>query len=154
QSVSSVELAGQPDLNLDEVMPLVAQHSSENFSVEKVDQTIAALRQYGKFTDVQLDLRPEQDGVRVDFILQPAIYFGIYQFPGAQRFSYAQLVQAANYVQQEPYSTIDIQKARESILTFLRRNGYFQSEVTPEVQVDKANNLANVNFRVKLNRLA
>jgi outer membrane protein assembly factor BamA len=154
QSVSSVELAGQPDLNLDEVMPLVAQQGGEDFSVQKVDQTIAALRRYGKFTDVQLDLRPEQDGVRVVFILQPAIYFGMYQFPGAERFSYARLVQAANYVQQEPFSPVDIQKARESVLTFLRRNGYFQSEVTPEVQIDKANNLANVNFRVKLNRLA
>src|SRR5207237_5428222 len=35
-----------------------------------------------------------------------------------------------------------------------RRNGYFQSEVNPEVQVDKTNGLANVNFRVKLNKLA
>jgi hypothetical protein len=46
-----------------------------------------------------LDLRPEQDGVRVVFILQPAIYFGMYQFPGAERFSYARLIQVANYVQ-------------------------------------------------------
>src|SRR5262245_2141747 len=59
QTVSSVELAGQPDLNVDELMPLVAQRSGEDFSIPKIDQTIAALRSSGKFKDVQLDLRPE-----------------------------------------------------------------------------------------------
>src|SRR6185295_9775462 len=122
QTVSSVELAGQPDLNVDEWMPLVAQRSGEDFSIPKIDRTVAALQRTGKFKDVQLDLRPEQDGVRVVFILQPAIYFGMYQFPGAEQFSYARLVQVANYVQQEPYSPIDIQKAQESLLAFLRRN--------------------------------
>ena len=38
--------------------------------------------------------------------------------------------------------------------TFLQRNGYFEAEVTPDVEFDQTNNLANVNFRVKLNRLA
>jgi outer membrane protein insertion porin family len=154
QNVSSVELAGQPDLNVEEMMPLVAQRSGEEFSGSKIEQTLATLQGTGKFKDVQLDLRPEQEGVRVVFVLQPAIYFGMYQFPGAERFPYSRLILAANYVQQEPYSSIDIQKARESLLTFLQRNGYFRAEVMPEVEVDKANGLANVNFRVKLNKLA
>src|SRR6185295_10165296 len=119
QTVSSVELAGQPDLNVDEWIPLVAQRNGEDFSIPKIDQSIEALQRSGKFKDVQLDLRPEQDGVRVVFILQPAIYFGMYQFPGAERFPYARLIQVANYVQQEPYSSIDVQKAKESLLTFL-----------------------------------
>jgi outer membrane protein assembly factor BamA len=154
QTVSSVELAGQPDLNVDELASLVAQHNGEDFSVAKIDETVAALLRTNKFTDVQIDLRPEQDGVRVVFILQPAIYFGLYEFPGAERFSYSRLIQASNYVQQEPYSKIDIDKAQQSLLVFLQRNGYFQAEVDPIVQVDKVNGLANVSFKVKLNRLA
>src|SRR5262249_20173905 len=98
QKISSVELAGQPDLNVDETMRLVAQHGGEEFSVEKIEQTIDALQRTGKFKDVQLELRPEQDGVRVMFVLQPAIYFGMYQFPGAERFPYARLILAASYV--------------------------------------------------------
>src|SRR5215831_10745149 len=139
QNISSVELAGQPDLNADEMMPIVAVRSGEDFSTSKIEQTLDALRRTGKFKDVQLDLRPEQEGVRVVFVLQPAIYFGMYQFPGAERFPYNRLILAANYIPQEPYSSIDIQKARESVLMFLQRNGYFQAEVQPEVQVDKTN---------------
>src|SRR5437867_2409749 len=150
QDVSAVELAGRPDLNVAEFMRLVPQRPGEPFSANKIEQSIAALKATGRFQDIQLDLRPEQNGVVVIFVLQPAVYFGMYQFPGAEQFPYARLLQVANYVQQEPFSRIDIQKSQESLLAFLRRNGYFQAEVNPEVQVDKANGLANVNFRVKL----
>jgi outer membrane protein insertion porin family len=153
QKVSSVELAGQPDLNVDEMMPLIVQRSGEDFSVEKIEQTIAALKGTG-FKDVQLELRPEQEGLRVIFVLQPAVYFGMYRFPGAERFPYARLIIAASYVPQEPFSLIEIQKAQASLLTFLRRNGYFHAEVKPEVEVDQTTRLANVNFHVTLNQLA
>ena len=154
QKISSLELAGQPDLNLDEMMPVMMVHTGEDFSAAKVEQTVNALRRSGEFEDVQLDLRSEQEGVRVVFVLQPAIYFGTYQFPGAERFPYSRLILATNYVPQEPYSSIDIRKAQESLLVFLQRNGYFEAEVQPQVQVDKAKRLANVNFNVKLKRVA
>ena len=154
EKVSSVELAGQPDLNAADFMPLIEQHGGEAFSAAKIDQSIAALQRTGKFRDVQLDLRPEQEGVRVMFVLQPAVYFGTYQFSGAEDFPYTRLLQVANYSPQEPYSPVDIEKGEESIQTFLHRNGYFQSEVHPEVHVDEATGLANVDFQIKLNRLA
>src|SRR5262245_11590985 len=58
QKVSSVELAGQPDLNKNEMMPLVALRDGDDLSAPKIDQTVEALRHSGKFTDVQVDLRP------------------------------------------------------------------------------------------------
>src|SRR5262249_12634561 len=98
QTVSSVELAGQPDLNVDEMMPLISQHGGDDFSADKITESIDAIRRTGNFKDVELDVRPEQGGVRVTFILQPAIYFGMYKFPGAERFPYNRLIVAANYV--------------------------------------------------------
>src|SRR5262249_12737668 len=154
EKVSAVELAGQPDLNPNDWADVIALRSGDTLSTAKIDQTIAALRKSGKFKDVELDIRPERDGGRLSFILEPAIYFGVYQFPGAERFSYSRLILAANYAPQEPFSSLDIQNAKESLLTFLRRNGYFLAEVSPEVQVDRTNGLANVDFRVTLNRLA
>src|SRR5262249_1272534 len=64
------------------------------------------------------------------------------------------LMQATNYVQQEPYSALDIERAQQSLLTFLRRNGYFAARVTPEVEVDQTKGLADVRFRVDLNKIA
>jgi outer membrane protein insertion porin family len=154
QTVSSVELAGRPDLNGDEFTRLIAQRAGEKFSADKIDQSIIALQRTGQFQDIQVDLRPELDGVRVVFIPQPAVYFGMYQFPGAEQFPYARLLQVSSYVPQEPYSAVDIRKAQEALARFLQRNGYFEADVQPNVQTDKPNGLANVNFKVTLKRQA
>jgi outer membrane protein assembly factor BamA len=149
-----VELAGRTDINVEDFKALLALHAGDPFSAEKIDQSILALKQAGHFQDVDVDLRPELDGVRVIFILRPAVYLGIYEFPGAGRFPYTRLLQASNYVSQEPYSPVDIQKAHDTLVRFFQRNGFFEAQVEPEVQTDKANGLANVNFKVALNRQA
>jgi hypothetical protein len=46
---------------------------------------------------VQLQVDPEANGVRVLMIVEPAVWFGIFEFPGAERFPYSKLVQIANY---------------------------------------------------------
>src|ERR1700693_2247440 len=53
QAVSSVEVAGRPDLETDKFMSLVAQHSGEALSFLKIDQSLAALKGAGQFQDVQ-----------------------------------------------------------------------------------------------------
>ena len=82
QDVSTVELAGQPNLNENELLPLLSQRVGEPFAQKKIDESIAALKKTGKFHDVELEVRPEIEGVRVQFVLQPAYYFGIFDFPG------------------------------------------------------------------------
>jgi hypothetical protein len=64
-------------------MPLVAL-CRENFSIS-TDRTLAALRGATE-SNVELDIRPEQDGIRVIFVLQPAVYFGIYSSPARSVF--------------------------------------------------------------------
>src|SRR5262249_25047802 len=47
-----------------------------------------------------------------------------------------------------------VQRAENSILTFLRRNGYFEATVETDVRVDAQHGLANVLFHLTLNKLA
>ena len=154
QTISSVELAGRPDINPDEYSQLLTIHSRDTFSATQIDQSVSSLKRTGQFPDIEVNLRPELDGVRVMFILHPAVYFGVYQFPGAQEFPYTRLLQASNYLSQEPYSPVDIRKATETLVKFLQRNGFFEAQVRPEVKTDSAHGLANVDFRVTLNRRA
>src|SRR5437868_15518952 len=58
QNVSSVELAGRPDLNTDSLVPLLAQRAGEPFARAKVDQSIAALQNTGRFQAVEMEVRP------------------------------------------------------------------------------------------------
>ncbi len=154
QNVTAVEIAGRPDLDTSKFMPLLPQHAGEPFSQGKTDQSIDALKRAGNFNEVQLQIEPEANGVRVLLIVEPAIWFGIFEFPGAERFNYSRLVQVANYPPQAPFNAGDVQKDSDALLRFFQQQGYFEAEVRPQVKLDTEHNLANVRFMVSLNRRA
>ncbi len=155
QRVSTVELAGRPDLDLKPLQALISQPSDAPYSQEKVDQTEAALRNAGKFQAVELQVTPEAAGLRLTFILQPAAYFGVFEFPGAVKvFSYTRLLQIANYPKQEPYTASRVAEAQENLREFLRQNGYFLAEVEPKISPDMQRGLVNVTFQIYLKQRA
>src|SRR5262249_28580256 len=78
RSVSSVEIAGRPDLDLRLLQSLIAQPVNAPYSQEKVDETVATLKSVGQFQDVELQVAPEAAGLRLLFVLQPALYFGVF----------------------------------------------------------------------------
>jgi outer membrane protein assembly factor BamA len=86
QNISSIEIAVQPSIDETQFSSLFAQKAGEPFSKDKVNQTATAIRATGKFKDVRIQVDPEATGVRVMFILEPAVYFGVFNFPGAERF--------------------------------------------------------------------
>ena len=85
----------------------------------------------GRFQDVQLSVIPDIEGVRVLLILQPALYFGIYEFPGSKGFAYSRLLQVANYPPEGPYNQRDVTQASDALTKFFQQNGYFLAKVTP-----------------------
>ena len=154
QTVSIVEVAGQPNFNADQFKSSFLQKQGEPFSKEKIDQTAAALKATGKFSDVRIVIQPEASGVRVQFVAEPAVYFGIYQFPGADQFAYSRLVQIANYPTQTPFDQTDLDRGRNHLVTFFQQEGHFQAAVDPIVNVDAAHGIANVAFKVNLGKKA
>ncbi|HWC20076.1 MAG TPA: hypothetical protein VG498_23885, partial [Terriglobales bacterium] len=85
QNVSSVELAGHPEMDMGPLLPLLVQKQDEKFSQAKVNATVEALKSTHRFDDVQIQIRAEPAGIRVLFILEPAVYFGVYGFPGTEK---------------------------------------------------------------------
>lgn len=154
QKVVSIELAGRPGLSAQQFKNLFVQPAGQPFSEEKVKQTAASVKAAGKFDDVRIQLEPDANGVRVLLIAEPAVYFGIFQFPGAGRFPYSRLIQAANYPVQTPFNTADVEEDTNKLLTFLRQEGYFEATVDSEVRTDAGHGIANVVFHADLGRCA
>jgi outer membrane protein assembly factor BamA len=158
QKVTSVELAGLPGLDDHALLPLFVQHAGEPFDGEKVKQTVAAIRSAGKatgtFEDVQLSVLPDVEGVRILLILQPGLYFGIYEFPGSKSLAYSRLLQAANYPPEGPYNDRDVKQAAESLTKFLEQSGYFLAKVAPKIEADATHGIVNVRFEIELGRKA
>jgi outer membrane protein insertion porin family len=154
QNVVSVELAGRPDQDTKELLPLLKQHANEPFAREKVEGTIAALKARG-FQQVEVDIRPEANGVHIFLVLQPAVYFGIFEFTEAtKRFAYSRLLQVTDYPPRGPYTQWDIEHAQDGLEHFFQQNGYFQADVRPQIEVDRQHGIVNVVFNTKLGKHA
>jgi outer membrane protein assembly factor BamA len=154
QNVVSLEIAGQPGLQPAHYESLFAQKAGQPFAKDKVNQTAEAIKAQGKFRDVRIQVDPDANGVRVILVLEPAVYFGIYQFPGAAAFPYSRLVQVANYPTQTPYNASEVERDRQALETFFRQQGFFEVAITTEVKVDAPHGIANIVFNTKLGRRA
>lgn len=150
QKVATVEIAGQPNLNFSDYAPSLLQKAGQPFSEAKVEQTAAALKTKGKFQAVRIQVEPASEGLRVIFVLEPAMYFGIYQFPGASQFSYPRLLQVAHYPERTAFNPSDVEQAVQGLVSFYRQQGYFHATVHPQIQVDASSGVANVFFHTDL----
>jgi outer membrane protein insertion porin family len=155
QRVAAVDLIANPKISIEPLRPLVQQRKGEPYSTSKVESTISALKDTGRFSKVVLDVNPDPGGLHLTFTLEPALYFGIFQFPGATKsFSYTRLLQVIDIANQTPYNQEVVAKAGGALLQFLISAGYFQVQVRTEPQFDETHMLANVVFHVTLGKRA
>jgi outer membrane protein insertion porin family len=155
QNVAAVELVANPRVAVQSLRPLVQQHPGEPYSDAKVADTISALQETGRFNKVEVDVKPDPAGLQVTFTLEPALYFGIFDFPGASKsFSYTKLLQVVDIPNRTRYKEDLVSKAEDNLRQFLVSAGYFQARVQPEPQFDETHMLANVVFEIDLGKRA
>ena len=155
QSVAAVDLTADPKISVESLRPLVQQKPDEPYSGSKVQSTIASLKATGRFTNVDVEVKPDAGGVHVTFTLEPALYFGVFDFPGASKsFSYTRLLQVIDIPNQTPYNRDLVSKAADNLINFFISSGYFQADVQPEPRFEEAHLLANVVFHINLGKRA
>jgi len=154
QAVTSVGIAGRPDLNTSDFESKFAQKEGQPFSREKVNATVAAIKSSGQFQNVRVQVEPLSKGLRILYVLEPAVWYGVFQFPGAERFAYSRLVQVSNYTSQTPYDAATVEQDRQRLLRFFRQEGHFKSNVTTSLQTDTKHGVVNVVFHCDLGKRA
>ncbi len=155
QRVSAIDLVGNPHRDMEPIRPLVVQKADEPYSQDKVEASIKALEQTGMFPKVQVTVVPDPSGLRLNFLLEPAYYLGMVNFPGAiKAFSYTRLLQVVNLPDEDPYDKARIAVARDALQEFLRHNGFFQAVIKTDSQIDDPHQLVHVNFTVTLGKRA
>jgi outer membrane protein assembly factor BamA len=93
QNVAAVEIGAGPNISVESLRPLVQQKADEPYSTSKVQNTIGSIRATGRFTNVVVEVKPDAGGLHVTFTMEPAVYFGVFDFPGATKsFSYTRLL--------------------------------------------------------------
>jgi len=155
QNVGAIDLIGNPHHDLEPFRSLFVQKAGEPYSQAKIEASIAALERTGTFHKVQVNVVPDPAGLRLNFLLEPAYYLGIIDFPGAGKiFSYARLLQVVNLPDEDPYDKARAVLGQEALQRFLQHNGYFQATIQTDFQIDDDHQLVNVSFSVKLGKQA
>lgn len=155
EKVIVVDLIARPTLDIEALRPLVQQKAGAPYSTAKIRDTAAALEKTGLFSRIDIEVTPEAAGLRVVFVLQPAYYIGMIDFPGGlDAFSYPRLLQVVNYPSEQPYEESRMKAAVPALLRFFSSNGYFAAHVRTESKFDEARQLADLVFHVTLNKHA
>jgi len=117
--------------------------------------TVSALQGTGRFSKVEVDVKPDPGGLYVTFTLEPALYFGIFDFPGATKsFSYTRLLQVVDIPNRTLYKQDLVAKSEDNLHQFFVSAGYFQAQPQAQSQIDEAHMLANVVFAADLGKRA
>jgi outer membrane protein insertion porin family len=155
QRVATVDLIANPKISVDSVRPLVQLKPGDTFQQKKVQATIEAMRKTGNFSKVEIGVKPDAAGLHVTFTLEPALYFGVFDFPGAtKQFSYTRLLQVVDIPDQTAYKEETVAEAGGALLKFLVAAGFFQAQVRSEPLFDEQHLLANVTFHINLGKRA
>jgi outer membrane protein insertion porin family len=155
QPVSAINIAVRPDMDIARLRNAITLQPGKPFAAAAVRESVAALQQTHQFTQVQVSLEPDQAGVRVLFILQPADYVGVVQFPGTgHTFPYTALLQAVNIPEQSPFYPALETNGQKGLLDYLHKHGYFVADVQPEIHADEPHRIVNVIFRCTLKKQA
>ena len=155
QIVVAIDLIGNPHRELEPYRQLVVQKAGQPYSQEKVQSSVAALEHTGQFPKVEVTVVPDASGLRLNFLLEPAYYLGMINFPGATKvFPYIRLLQVAILADEDPYDKDRVSLAQETLQKFLQHNGYFQATVQTDSIIDDAHQLVNVAFDINLGQQA
>lgn len=155
QNVSWVSLVANPHRNLDPLFAVVTQKAGTPYSQQKIDESAAALKKAGNFPEVHVKVVPDINGLRISFLLEPAYYLGVVEFPGTEReFSYTRLLQLVDLSDEDPYDPTRIPVAEGTLRDFLKHYGFFQAKVHAEPHLDDTHELVNVSFVVELGKRA
>jgi outer membrane protein insertion porin family len=155
EKVTVIDLASQPEADVDYLRALLLQQVGQPYSNMKIQQSIAAMMATGEFTSVRVQVSPENGSLRLLFILEPAYYLGLVQFPGAvPPLSYTRLLQVVMFSEGSPFLKRQMNDSTGAMKTFLTRSGYFAATVKSRPEVDKDHKLVNPIFEVTLNRRA
>lgn len=155
QNVSWVSLVANPHRDLKPLFAVVKQKAGTPYSQQKIDESAAALKEAGQFPEVNVQVVPDINGLRVAFLLEPAYYLGVVDFPGAEKqFTYTRLLQVVDLSDEDPYDPTRIPVAEGALQTFLQNNGFFQAKVHAEPHIDDAHQLVSVSFVVDMRKRA
>ncbi len=105
---------------------------------DDVASAIDNLFKSGRFEDIVVEAEPSGDGVAIRFVTQLTSFFGGLKVEGyiPNPPNHTQIASATQLTLGAPFRDEDLTKAKDAVQDLLKRNGMYQSTVTPLVTHD------------------
>ena len=88
----------------------------------------------GFFDDVQMRVEEFEGGVKVTFVVVERPFVRDVSFAGNQKIATATLQEKLELKLGTVYNPVEVQRAREKLKDFFEDEGYFEAQITPEVE--------------------
>ena len=141
QVVVGIELPGVSEKDRDHMIQLVAQKVGQPLDRQNVRASIRALYATGRFADIQAEVTPSGNGIRLSFISVANYFVGKVEVEagGLSRPTSNQTLNAAKFQLGELYTLEKLDRALENVRRLMEENGYYRARVTAESASNQAN---------------
>lgn len=151
KTVASIafEPAQQP-LTYDQLVAMLAVKAGQPLRAEDVRASIQRLYRTGEYADIAVDATLQNGKVNLRLITTPAFFIGYVGAEGVpEPPNRGQIITATKLQLGAEYSQADVRQASESVTSLLKRNGFFNPLIAPQVQTNSSLQQATVDFRIE-----
>jgi outer membrane protein insertion porin family len=104
------------------------------FNTSQLSDDVRAVFALGFFDDVQLKVEDFEGGVKVTFVVVERPFVRDVDFVGNKKVSSAELQEKIDLKLGSVYNPVDVQRARERMRDFYEDEGYFEVQITPDIE--------------------
>jgi len=140
----------QQPLEASELFDILPLKSNQALRMSAVRQTIDRLFATGRYSDIQVDAQPYEDGVILTFITKNSWFVGGVSVTGgiADPPSAGQLENVSRLELGQPYTKAGLAEAVAGQERLLESNGLYQSHPRPSLDYNNAHEQVNIRFAV------
>jgi outer membrane protein insertion porin family len=103
------------------------------FNPGLISEDVRAVFGLGFFDDVRVKVEDFEGGVRVVFVVSERPFVRDVEFVGNKRMASGDLQEKIDLKLGNVYNPVDVQRARTALLDHYEQEGYFEAQITPEV---------------------
>ncbi len=104
------------------------------FNTSQISEDVRAIFALGFFDDVQLKVEDFEGGVKVTFVVTERPFIRDVDFIGNKKLSANELQEKIDLKLGSVYNPVDVQRARERMKDFYEDEGYFEVQITPDIE--------------------
>jgi outer membrane protein insertion porin family len=131
--IASISPEGNKNIDSGAILRKIKSKTGDTYDPSVLREDLKAIFQMGYFDDVQVDVKDSPKGKSVVFKIVEKPVIGSLTYKGIKELDEKDVKEAANIKEQSILNPSKINNSVESIKTFYRSKGYYNTKITPEI---------------------